>query len=274
MYYHKNFSLKYFNSFGVESLAKEVWFPQTLDELIKLVKKLRGCEFKILAGGTNVILTKNIDKIICLKYMEQILIPLGNQDSFLISTSYPFTNFINEVIKKRLSGIEGLIGIPGTIGGAIIMNSGSGKYCISDYLRGVVTIDLNGVKHHYQKKDLKFKRRYSILQDKKEILISALFTFKKQIPDKKAIEQTIKYRKQFPKGCSAGGIFVNHYALRPYETELRKLKTENLKISKYLNVLISNGRATSDEILDFIEKIKSIVQEPLKLEVKIIGNLK
>ena len=268
--YKKNFSLKYFNSFGIASIAKEIWFPKTLNELIEIVRKLKKYEFKILAGGTNVILAKKIDKIICLKHMEQILIPLGNQDSFLVNANYSFNKFINEIIKKRLSGVEGLIGIPGTIGGAIVMNSGSGSYCISDYLKGITTIDSNGKKHRYSKKDLQFGRRYSILQDKNEILITALFTFKKQIPNEEIIKQTIEYRKQFPRGYSAGGIFINHYALIPYETELHKLKTKNLKISKYLNVLISNGKATSEEILDFIERIKFIVKEPLKLEVKIL----
>jgi len=270
MKYYKNFQLKNYNSFGVESIVKEIWFPEAIEELIKLVKELKGKRFEILSGGTNILFNNNIDRIICLKKMEQILLILGKKDSFLVSSSYPTNTFINRIIKKRLSGIEGLIGIPGTIGGAIIMNAGSGKYCISDYLIGVTTIDLKGNKHHYQKKCLQFGRRYSILQDKKEILISALFTFKKQKPNQEIIKQVKEYRKNFPKGYSAGGIFINHYALRPYEKQIRLIKSDNLVISKYLNIIINNGKADSKEVLDFINKIRKIVKEPLKLEIKIL----
>ena len=136
---------------------------------------------------------------------------------------------------------------------------------------GVTVLDLNGNKHYYQKKDLQFKRRYSILQDKKEILISALFTFKKQRPNQELIRQVKEYRKDFPKGYSAGGIFINHYALRPYERQIRQIKSGNLVVSKYLNIIINKGNATTKEILKFISKIRKIVKEPLELEIKLLG---
>lgn len=274
MQYYKNYNLKNLNSFGLNSIAKEIYFPETIEELIELVKKLKNKKFYILAGGTNILFNKSIDRIICLKKMERILIPLGNRDSFLVSSNYFLAKFIYNVNRNHLSGIEGLIGIPGTVGGAVVMNSGSGKYSISDYLKGVTTLDLNGIKHHYQKKDLQFGRRYSILQDKKEILISALFTFKKQSPNQELIKRVKEYRRNFPKGYNAGGIFVNHYALRPYEKQIRQIKSSNLVISKYLNIIINNGNATAKEILTFIDKIRNIVKEPLKLEIKIIGEFK
>jgi len=270
MKYYKNFNLKNYNSFRLNSIAKKIWFPETVGELIGLIKDLKGTKFEVLAGGTNVLLNNTIKRVICLKKIERILIPLEKPNSFLVSCSYLTNVFINEIIKKQLTGFEGLIGIPGTIGGAIVMNSGSGKYTISDYLIGVKTIDLNGDKHYYQKENLQFGRRYSILQDKKEILISALFTFKKQKINHKLIEQVRGYRKNFPKGYSAGGIFVNHYALRPYEKEIRAIKSPNLTISKYLNVITNNGKASTQEIIDFINRIRKTVKEPLKLEIKIL----
>jgi len=274
MKYYKNYSLKNYNSFHLHSFAKNIWLPETKGELCQLLQQLKGKHFNILAGGTNVLLNETIDRIICLKNMAQIIIPLGYHDSFLLSNSYPLSKFINYTIKKQLTGLEGLIGIPGTVGGAIIMNAGSGEYCISDYLQEVTTIDLNGNQIHYQKKELQFGRRYSILQDKKEILISALFTFKKQRPNQELIKQVKKYRKDFPKGYSAGGVFVNHYTLRPYEKQIRAIKSSNLVVSKQLNVIINKGNATFEEIISFINKIKAVVKEPLHLEIKIIGEIK
>ena len=117
---------------------------------------------------------------------------------------------------------------------------------------------------------MQFGRRYSILQDKKEILISALFTFNKQKPNPEIIKQVKEYRKNFPKGYSAGGIFINHYALRPYENKIREIKSDNLVVSKYLNIIVNKGNATAKEILNFIDKIRKIVKESLELEIKIL----
>ena len=274
MKYYKNYSLKNYNSFHLHSFAKNIWLPETKGELCQLLQQLKGKHFNILAGGTNVLLNEVINRIICLNKIIPLIIPLGHQDSFLVSNSYHLSKFISDTVKKQLTGLEGLIGIPGTVGGAIIMNAGSGEYTISDYLQGVTTIDLNGNQKHYQKKELQFGRRYSILQDKKEILISALFTFKKQAPNQELIKQVREYRKDFPKGYSAGGIFINHYALRPYEKEIRAIKSSNLAVSKQLNVIINKGNATFKEIISFINKIKAVVKEPLHLEIKIIGEIK
>jgi len=272
MKYYQNFNLTNYNSFKIQSIAKEIWFPETFKGLSCIIKKLKGQEFEILAGGTNILMNETINRIICLKSMEQIITTFSELNNhFFATASSPLSGLINGVINQRLSGLEGLIGIPGTIGGAIVMNSGSGKYSISDYLKGIVTIDLNGNKKYYHKKDLKFRRRYSILQDKKEILISAMFAFKNQKPDQKMINKVKKYRTDFPKGYSAGGIFVNHYDLTPYEKEIRNIKSNHLTISKYLNVIINDGKSTSKEILEFISKIKQIVKKSLKLEIKLMG---
>jgi len=272
MEYYQNFQLKNYNSFGLNSIVKEIWFPATIEELTILVKELEGKKFEILSGGTNVLFCNTIDRIICLRKMKRFNSTVGNNHLFLISASYPLNSFVHAVTDKfQLSGVEGLIGIPGTVGGALAMNSGSGKCCISDYLTSLEVIDLKGNTKYYTKKDLKFGRRYSILQDKTEIIVLALFEFGQQIPNQEMIKQVKEYRKDFPKGKSAGGIFINHYALRPYEKQIRHIMSDNLVISKYLNVIINTGKATPKEILEFINKIRKIVKEPLKLEIKIIG---
>ena len=270
MQYNKKFQLKKYNSFGIKAIAKEIWFPYTLKELQETAIKLKKKKFFILAGGTNVLLSPYIDRVICLNQMPKYL-RLGLKTGVIVSANYSLTSLILKTIEADITGLEGLYGIPGTIGGAILGNAGSGNYTISDYLLSVTTIDYNGILHFYSKESLQFGRRYSILQDKKEIIIEAKFNFKTGIINQYKLNQVKKYRKNFPKGYNAGGIFKNWYALKPYEKELRNIKSKNLKISKQLNVVINNGKATSKEVLNFINKIKKIVKEPLFLEIKIIG---
>lgn len=271
MIYLKDFNLRKYNAFRLDSIAKEIWFPENDEELIILITKLKGLKFEILAGGTNTLLNNIINRVICLNRIRPFLSTLNASNRISTNNSCSMIKFVNEVISQGLAGVEGLIGIPGTVGGAITMNSGSGNFAISDYLIEAITINLAGEIKNYKKEQLQFKRRYSILQDNHEILLYALFEFKKAKIDQTIINRVKKYRKFFPIGYSLGGFFVNHYDLKPYEKPIRGIESPNLTISKYLNVVINNGKASTKETLSFINQIKNVVKKPLKLEIKLLG---
>jgi len=268
MYYYKNYSLKNFNTFHLQSTAKEVWFPETFPELIGLLNKLQDKSFNVLSYGSNVLFNGTIDRIICLRKMPNNL--SFDSDGFILSDANVLTNnFAKEVINHNYKGTEGLLGIPGSVGAAIIGNSGSGKYCISDFLRLVFVVDYKGNIITYTKEDLKFSRRYSILQNKNQILLYALFKFDKLNPDKKIIKQTINHRKTLPKQPSAGGVFVEWHELKPFADKLIGLKVGDAVVSKSINIIINNGAAKYNDIIELIQKIKTIVNKNLTLEIKL-----
>lgn len=265
MKYYKDFDLTNYNSFHLKSIAKEIWFPETNFELAYLLLKLKNP--KILSYGTNVLLSPEINCLICLKRMPSEIIWINNK--VFCHANVPVQKLISSSLNNGCGGFEGLLGLPGSVGAAIIGNSGSGNYCISDYLNTVTTINYNADFRIYNKNDLKFSRRYSSLQKKKEIIIEATFIFNKSVNSEEIIK-TLNFRKNFPKGYSAGGLFKNWHILKPYEKEIRAIKSPNLHISPMLNVLINKGNATYNEILNFINEIKKIVSKPLKLEIKIL----
>ena len=273
MKYYKNFNLTNYNSFGLNSIAKEIWFPENIIDLRNILKKLKSKSFNILSHGTNVLLAPNIDKIICLKKIPSGMITTISGLS-ITEASTSITYFAKDIISNNFSGTEGLLGIPGSVGAAIMGNAGSGNHCISNFLNYVLTLDYQGNTNYYTKENLNFKRRYSLLQDKKEIIIQAIFEFTEKNPKQDIVNKTLEFRKNFPKGYSAGGLFKNWYILKPYEKEIRDLKSSNLYVSSLLNVIINKGNASYDDIIEFINQIRIIVKEPLKLEIKIIGKSK
>jgi len=268
MQYYKDFNLKNYNSFHLDSVAKEIYFPESNGELQSLLIELKGQKFHVLSYGTNVLLNGTLNKIICLRKMPSNIC-YGLDNVMSVDANLSFNIFINDIIKHNLNGIEGLIGIPGTIGAAIYGNSGSGNYCISDYLESVWTIDYNGIFNSYYKENLQFGRRYSIFQDKKEIILDAIFKFNKQGINQDIINKTIEYRKTLPKYPSAGGLFKNWHALKPYEKELIGFQIGDAEVSEKINIIINKGNATYNDIISLIEIIKCRVKEPLELEVKI-----
>ena len=68
---------------------------------------------------------------------------------------------VKKAISKGYKGFESLIGVPGTVGGALIMNAGAHGSEISELLLSARTINLKGEINSYLKKDVKFYYRKS-----------------------------------------------------------------------------------------------------------------
>jgi len=88
--------------------------------------------------------------------------------------------FAKFVINKGYSGTEGLLGIPGSLGGGIYMNSSSYESYISKYLISVNVIDKKGKSFYLSNSELNFSWRKSILHEKKFIVCSCEFAFPKK----------------------------------------------------------------------------------------------
>ena len=119
---------------------------------------------------------------------------------------------------------------------------------------------------------MNFSRRYSILQDKKEIIVEMVFNLYKR-PQNEIIRNMRRYldfRKTITKKPSAGGIFKNWHALKPYKKELIGMTHKNLRISNNINIIESLGDFSSEDFKEFIGLIQLVVNEPLKMEVKIL----
>jgi len=268
MKFYQNFNLKKYNSFRLDSIVKEIYFPESHKELEMVLTLLKNQKFSILGGGTNVILKPEIEKIICLTQMPKSLCIYNG--ATVVDTNISTTYFVNHLLKNNIIGIEGLIGIPGTLGGAIVMNAGSGYYTIADYLLAVTTINYEGKLKIYYKEDLNFGRRYSILQEKNEIVIEAIFDFKQGIPDPIEIERAKEHRKNLPKLPSAGGIWKEWYNLNPYKKQLIGLRIGDAEISNSINIIVNKGHASFNNIMNLIKKVHNIIGQSLELEVKII----
>ena len=173
---HNNFDLTNYNSFRLSSIAKTIYFPESITELFKILKQ--NPKILILADGTNVLLKPEIEELICLKFMKSMIYPRSN--IVITTANYPLQKLINYTIQNNLSGLESLWGIPGRVGSAIYMNSGSGGECISDYLQKVLILTKKGEIEIINKNDIKFGRRYSQFQDTKDIVLEVMFKFKKQ----------------------------------------------------------------------------------------------
>lgn len=267
MRYYQDYKLK--NSFHLYSVISEIWFPENYCELEHL--KIKYPHVSVIADGTNIIFRPIIQKLICLREMPSWVYSVNDDKEVrvLVSSNFKLHKLVQHSIDNNYTGLEGLYGIPGTVGGAIVGNSGSGEYAISNYLQGITVLKDNRLIPVY-KHELNFKRRYSILKDSDYIVTNARFCFPNKKINKDELDKAKQHRNNFPKYPSVGGIFLNWHDMKPYENQLIGLNVNDAEVSSMINIIINKGNATYMDVMNLIYLIRQIVKKQLELEVKII----
>ena len=176
--YNENLSkLSWFNLGGA---AQILFRPNNLKELSIFLKEIKGInEIKVLGAGSNTLIRDGGFDGIIIKFGKSFShLSLFDSNTIIAGASALDKNVSNFALENSLSGFEFLSCIPGTIGGAIRMNSGCYGAEISGILASVQAIDLNGNIRIIQSSNIRFYYRSSSLDDNL-IFISATFKGKK-----------------------------------------------------------------------------------------------
>ncbi|WP_218813537.1 UDP-N-acetylmuramate dehydrogenase [Rickettsiella endosymbiont of Dermanyssus gallinae] len=151
-----------FNSYGINSIAERCYFPRNLQDLTEILEETYESNPKVIGGGSNIILSTNKYKnpIILLCGFNQYLVSDANFISVgagvKLSTLVEYTNACG------LKGIQRLIGIPGSVGGAVRMNAGAYGQEIGQVVNWVDTLDIKmGKRKRWEKHELCFSYRTS-----------------------------------------------------------------------------------------------------------------
>ena len=180
-----------------------------------------------------------------------------------------------ESARQGLSGLEFATGIPGTVGGAAIMNAGAFDGQISSTIHTVTALNSADEKITILKNDLEFSYRSSSLMGSGLIVTEVEVILKPD--DKKAIRKRMqevqKLRKaQQPDGLSAGCIFKNpegDSAGRLIDScGLKGLFHGGAEIStKHANYIINRGTASYEDIKNLMSKIVETVHNKYNIEL-------
>ncbi len=280
-----NESLKKHTTYKIGGPADLMIFPKSKQDLIKVIEIINKnkIQLTILGSGSNVLVSDNGIRgaVISLKNsLKQIEV----DDNILYAECGTMLGkIVKYAVKNNLIGLENLNGVPGTLGGALIMNAGAWGGEISENLIHVEVINSKSEIQKIQKKDLNFSYRQSSF-NKDDILLSAKFNLKKADKDiikENFIEAQSGRKKSQPLNKrSAGSLFKN-----PKNNSAGKLLDEaglkgfsigDAKISeKHANFFINDGDASSRDMLMLIKKAHKEVKDKfnvnLSLEVKLMG---
>ena len=185
-------------------------------------------------------------------------------------------SLIRECIQAKLPGLEELSGIPGTIGGAIVMNAGAYSQTISDFITQICIYDYDsGGDLIIPKHKAKFGYRSSVFKEKKCVILWADFEFNMEIKFGVLLarqSEIIKKRKsKHPTDYnSCGSVFKNPKGQSAWklieEAGLRGFAVGDAQVSeKHANFIVNKGNASAQDVREVIAKVRKKVEEKFNI---------
>ena len=279
-----------------EKLANYSWFnlggpsevlfkPDSVEDIISFLKESKPESINILGAGSNTLIRDGGVKGIIIKLSSHFSYLNLISDNIIEAGAATLDRKIsNFALEQSLTGLEFLSCIPGSLGGAIRMNSGCYGGDISQILHSIKVVDIFGNEKNIPASEINFSYRGCNL-DKNLIITSVKLKGKPHSKEKiqKKQQDLIERKKnsQPNQVKTCGSTFKNTKDKKAWEL-IKKSNCQNLQVGsakiseKHCNFFVNDGKATAKELEDLINKVKETVYQKtkinLELEIKIIGS--
>ena len=187
--------------------------------------------FRVLGGASNVLVPDaGLSGLAIRNLTDSIKIGEVVDGKCLVTVDSGATTAVvaNEAIKHNLTGLECFIGVPGTIGGAIVNNSHfSLKELIGDFVESVEVCTIDGKREVWGKDQLDFAYDYSVFHKRKDVVLSVTFTLEVGDPEEIQVgvrAAALKRASTQPIGIPSSGCMYRNPQIDP--TVFQKLQAE------------------------------------------------
>jgi len=276
-----------YTTFKVGGTIEALMGAQEIDELLAVVPFFRkeGIPYFVVGRGSNLLVMDGDTEGVAIRlegafarFEEHV-----DEQVIISGAGVPLTELLDLCRRKGYGGAEFLAGIPGTVGGAAVMNAGAFERDMASLVQGVEMVTPAGDLVEMERKDLSFGYRKLRIEDGTIVTRVRLKVEESTAPQVGArIGDYLKKRKktqplEYP---SAGSIFKNppgDHAGRLIETAgLKGTRRGGAMISaKHANWIVNTGGASARDILALIRLTRDIVSEKmgvdLELEIRVVG---
>lgn len=277
----ENYPLSKKSWFGVGGPAEALFIPEDIDDLVYFLRNVPDeIPITILGAISNVLIRDGgIPGVVIL--LGDLFKEIYIEDDILeVGAGVNCTRLSTSAMDAELGGLEFLMGLPGTVGGALKMNAGCYGSEISDFLVEFEAVTTSGQIKWFTKKDIKFSYRKSSIPD--DLIITRAW-FKcgshvdYSIPKK--VHSIIEKRKssQPVNKRSGGSTFKNPQGKKAWEL-IEKAGGRGMRVGgasvsdKHCNFIVNDANATANDIETLGERIAQKVFETsnVKLEWEVI----
>ena len=278
--------MKKHTTFRIGGPAEYLILPQTTEEIADVIKLCRQEEIPwyIVGNGSNLLVADEGVRGVVIQLLRNF-----NQIQVEGCHIRMQAGAQNAAVAKRaldasLTGFEFAAGIPGTIGGAVVMNAGAYGGEMKDILKEVTVLDPNGMIRTIPAEELELGYRTSIIARKGYVVLEAVIVLKTgdpkeikaamdELKEKRVTKQPLEYPSagstfKRPEGYFAGKLIM--------DAGLRGFSVGGAQISeKHCGFVINKDNATAKDVTELMDETKKIVMEKfgvaLEPEVKRLG---
>jgi UDP-N-acetylmuramate dehydrogenase len=288
-YLEANFRLAELTTYRVGGPAQ--WFiaPHSLEQLQASVQwaSNEGIPITVIGAGSNLLISDRglPGLILSTRHLrEQTFCKDAN--TITVAAGKPLPRLCWQLAKQGWAGFEWAVGIPGTIGGAVVMNAGAHGESISDSLLEAHILDAKGTFRTLSKADLEYSYRSSILQGSPDIVLGATFSLQSgqsaevvQANTESHLNHRLTTQPYDLPSC--GSVFRNPLPKTAgwliENSGLKGFTIGGAQVAlKHANFIVNLGGATASDIHALIFHIQTQIENrwalKLRPEVKILGN--
>lgn len=272
--------------FKVGGIADAVFIPAGAYDLADFLKRKAALDVVVLGAGSNVIIRDKGIRGVVIKLLDGFTDIEFDGPVVKVGCGLPNHKLMPVLCEKRLSGLEFLCAIPGTIGGAIAMNAGCYGSEISNFLINIEGVNIKtGDLRTFSANELSLSYRKNPLSDE-FIFTSASFLLNFESSADKIKERMdeilkMKAQSQPIKEKTGGSTFKNpNFKYKAWElidmSGFRGYRCGGAMVSpKHSNFLINHDNASAEDLETLgamiIDKVKRDFGVQLKWEIKCIG---
>lgn len=273
--FKENFDISGFTTFKIGGQISKIYFPRNLDEFEYIIKKTP--KPKVSGNLSNMLVsTDGYDGVIISTSKLKNFYYTGNKLYAECGVKAPFLS--QTMCDEGLSGIEFMIGFPGSVGGMVYMNASASGTSVSDVLESAVLYSKSKGEFVLSNDEMQFRYRTSICQKKPYIILAATFNMRQKSVEEitRTIEENLIFRKNHHpllKLPNAGSIFKNpqnDFAGRVIdEAGMKGVAVGGAQVwERHANFIVNTGSATSLDVLELMLKIYDAVYDKFKIKLK------
>jgi UDP-N-acetylmuramate dehydrogenase len=273
---------------GLVDLLIEPGSAEQVAAVVRFVNQFR-IPLVVIGQGTNLLFDDAGLRGVVLKLGENFSAISIEGNRIIAESGAWVPGLARRAMRAGLSGLEHIIGIPGTIGGLVLMNGGSHRQGIGENVRRVEVVNPDGTIAWLDQADCCFAYRSSALQGTGAVVVGVELCC---LPEKVAkIRQQMlldlrERRRKFPRKLpNCGSVFLStatmHATVGPpgriiEEAGLKGTRIGQAEVSRqHANFIVNRGGATSSEILALIrhirDEVKSQIGFDLQCEVRYVS---
>ena len=283
---YRNEPMKRHTTFRIGGPADYYLCPHSAKEIQKVVEICREekLPYFILGNGSNLLVSDQGYRGVVIQLWKNVSDIRVEGCLIHAKAGASLAKIAAEALEEGLTGMEFAAGIPGTLGGAVVMNAGAYGGEMKDILKEVLVMDQQGRIFTLEKKDLKLGYRTSAVKEKGYIVLAAVLELRPG--DREEIRKLMEDLKQKrvekqpldlpsagstfkrPEGYFAGKLIM--------DAGLRGFSVGGAQVSeKHCGFVVNTGGASAIDVLTLIREVQKRVREKfgveLETEVKFLG---